>query len=143
MKNKPYKPFPVSRLHKRCLHIWEPVFMDNVYFFKATTHAEFERDMRLVFPKAERMDEVFGDMAREGFSAGGWLQIATDHRDKAKTVTQCIWCKRELSSFVHEIFHLVWGLLDQKGIRSDETGAYLIGFYVKEISKYFKFDPNR
>lgn len=124
----------VSKEYKNIIYIYDPVFRENLYFFKATNHKDFFKAANDEF-KGINLDEYFTDIIRNGKTYGGFLGI----ENKEKVIIFCIWCERKLDSLVHEVYHLVWRMLDDRGIKDNETGAYLMGFFVKEITKYLKF----
>lgn len=118
-----------SKEFKDVVHIWEPVFMENVYFFKATNHADFRKQVKAEF-KGSDVDHYFSPVAVAGKTQGGCCQIKERY---------CIWAERTISVLAHEIYHLVTYMAQDRRIECDETGAYLMGFFMKEITKYFKF----
>lgn len=118
-----------SKEFKEVVHIWDPVFMENVYFFKATNHAEFRKQLKAEF-KGEEVDHHFSPVAIAGKSQGGCYQI----KDRFS-----LWSERTISVLSHEVYHLVSFMLEDRRIENHETGAYLMGFFMKEITKYFKF----
>ena len=114
-------------ISKQCgeiLHIYDPIYKQNYYYFCCKSHKDYQRIARLKF-KIEFKDKTNTDGAFNVFEHGG-IEVCF------------IWTKgRKVELIAHEISHAVSYVLRQKGLPlsddTEEAYAYLTQFLMNQI----------
>lgn len=114
----------ISKWCGKILHIFDPIFMQNIYFVNAKNEIEF----------AEKIKSIVKIEPRKRSMDGGFKVI----EGKYQTEICLIWGS-SYSIIAHECAHAAHYILSRKDIPlNDETTevyAYYIQFLVKEISR--------
>lgn len=113
----------ISKKWGEILHIFDPIYRQNYYYFNCKTEKNYQKLLKMKF----KIDRELKDK-------DGGCEVY-----KQTGIDVCfIWSKgKDISVIAHEVFHAVHYVLERKGIKlsdeTDESYAYLIQFLMKEI----------
>jgi hypothetical protein len=119
----------ISQWDKNILHIWDPLYQQNYYFFYVKTSKEYADicKRRLNWDVESGKEEISG-----GFNV---------YRGKRNLRICCIWGFTR-RSIIHEGFHAISYVLRDRGVdltdSSDDAFAYALTFLTEEIFKNLK-----
>ena len=124
-----------KRTKCKCFWIKDPVFLTAVTVFAGSKKNILDTMTKKIkfSNKDEATDTVMDDyMAKVCF-------FGSDTEQKEYTFMLIDTDECNISTISHEIFHLVYNALNRSGLKmsldSEESYAYLIGWYTKEIYK--------
>lgn len=118
-KDKAY----ISKWCGKILHIFDPIYRQNYYYFNCKTEKEYQKLLKIKFRINTEIRE------RDG---------GCEVYEQSGTDVCFIWSKgRDIPVIAHEIMHAVSYVLRRKGIglskETDEAYGYLAQFLMKEI----------